>query len=283
VARGYHGRPELTAERFVPDPFGGVPGARAYRTGDRARWLADGTLEFLGRTDHQAKIRGFRVEPGEVETALRAHPGLRDAAVAVREDVPGNRRLVAYLVAHPGAEPPRAAALRTFLRARLPEYMVPAAFVPLEALPTTPSGKTDRAALPAPDRRTGGGEEYVAPRNPTEEALAAVWAEVLGIERVGANDNFFDLGGHSLLLVQLHSRLKERLAPELTVADLFGVRTLADLARQLDEAREAAEQAAEEAPARGEAQPRAGALRARRGRERALRAPREDGDDTGDE
>ncbi|HEX7239875.1 MAG TPA: amino acid adenylation domain-containing protein, partial [Longimicrobiaceae bacterium] len=281
VARGYHGRAELTAERFLPDPFPERPGARTYRTGDRARWLADGTLEFLGRTDQQAKIRGFRVEPGEVETALRAHPGLRDAVVAVREDTPGNRRLVAYLVPHPGAETPRPAALRTFLRARLPEYMVPAAFVPLEALPTTPSGKTDRAALPAPDRRAAG-EEYVVPRNPTEEALAAVWAEVLGIERVGANDNFFDLGGHSLLVVQLHSRLRERLAPDLTVADLFGVRTLADLARQIDEAREAAEQAGEEAP-RGDAQPRAGALRARRGRERALRAPREDEDDAGDE
>ncbi|MBV9773534.1 MAG: amino acid adenylation domain-containing protein, partial [Gemmatimonadetes bacterium] len=179
VARGYLGRPGLTAERFVPDPFGGEPGARLYRSGDRVRWLADGTVEFLGRMDTQVKLRGFRIEPGEIEAVLREHPGVRDAVVVVRADV---QRLVAYVVAEEGAELERGA-LRGYVAGRVPEYMVPGAFVVLDALPLSVSGKVDRRALPAPEQGSDG--EYVAPRTPAEEVLAAIWAEVLGVERVG--------------------------------------------------------------------------------------------------
>jgi amino acid adenylation domain-containing protein len=231
VARGYLDRPELTAARFVPDALAGEPGRRMYRTGDRARWLPDGTLEFLGRLDAQVKIRGFRVEPGEVEAALGAHPQVREAAVVVREDVPGDRRLVAYAVAAEGAAPSWAE-LRAYLKTRLPEYMLPSACVALAELPLTPSGKLDRRALPAPEG--GSGREYVAPRTPTEKLLAGVWAAVLGTERVGLHDNFFELGGHSLLLVQLHARLEEHFAGRLTLTDLFQFSTLADLAVHLE-------------------------------------------------
>ncbi|HEX2094621.1 MAG TPA: amino acid adenylation domain-containing protein, partial [Longimicrobiaceae bacterium] len=234
LARGYLGRPELTAEAFVPDPWGGEAGARLYRTGDRVRWLPTGELEYLGRADVQVKVRGFRIEPGEVEAALRAHPAVGDATVVARDDTPGGQRLVAYLTPAPGTAAPPAAELRAHLRAGLPEHMVPGAFVVLEALPTTPSGKVDRGALPVPEGRPEG-EEYVPPCTPTERVVAAVWAETLGIERVGAHDNFFDLGGHSLLLVQMHARLQERLRTGVSVAKLFQFRTLADLARHLDD------------------------------------------------
>ncbi|HEX2191027.1 MAG TPA: amino acid adenylation domain-containing protein, partial [Longimicrobiaceae bacterium] len=236
LARGYLDRPDATAEKWVPDPLGPEPGGRLYRTGDRARWLADGTLEFLGRLDQQVKIRGFRIEPGEVEAALHAHPAVRDAAVVVREDAPGDRRLVAYVVAADGGAPP-AEELRGHLQGRLPEYMLPAAFVALDALPLTPNGKLDRRALPAPEG--GPAREYVAPRTPTETALAALWAELLRVERVGTGDNFFDLGGHSLLLVQLHARLQERWGDGVSITDLFQFSTLGDLARHLDRPREA--------------------------------------------
>ncbi|MEW5926514.1 MAG: amino acid adenylation domain-containing protein [Gemmatimonadota bacterium] len=232
VARGYLDRPELTAARFVPDAFGAEPGSRMYRTGDRARWLPDGTLEFLGRLDAQVKVRGFRVEPGEVEAALRAHPQVREAAVVVREDAPGDRRLVAYAVPAEGTVPSWAE-LRAHLAARLPEYMLPSAYVPLEELPLTPSGKLDRRALPAPGGASSG-REYVAPRTPTEKLLAGVWAEVLGAERVGLHDNFFELGGHSLLLVRLHARLEEHFAGRVTLTDLFQFSTLSGLAAHLD-------------------------------------------------
>ncbi|HEV3052502.1 MAG TPA: amino acid adenylation domain-containing protein, partial [Longimicrobium sp.] len=197
VTRGYLGGAAMTAERFVPDAFGGEPGARLYRSGDRARWRADGTLEFLGRTDFQVKVRGFRIEPGEIEAVLRRHADVREALVIVREDQPGEPRLVAYVVGRVEAEE-----LREHLRKSVPEYMVPAAFVVLEALPLSPNGKLDRRALPAPEL-VSGETGYVAPRLPLEAALAGIWAEVLGRARVGVNENFFDLGGHSLLLVKV--------------------------------------------------------------------------------
>jgi amino acid adenylation domain-containing protein len=234
LARGYLGRPELTAERFVPDPFGGEPGARLYRTGDRVRRRADGVLEFLGRMDQQVKVRGFRVEPGEVEAALLRHPALREAAVVVREDaapgMPGERRLAAYVVPADGAAPD-AAELRAFLAASLPEHMLPAAYVAIEGLPLTPNGKLDRRALPAPEAPSG--REHVAPRTATETAVAGIWAELLGVERVGIHDNFFELGGHSLLLVRLHARLLERFGERASLTDLFQLATLEDLARHL--------------------------------------------------
>jgi amino acid adenylation domain-containing protein/non-ribosomal peptide synthase protein (TIGR01720 family) len=205
VAQGYLGRPELTAEKFVQDPFSGDPGARLYRTGDRVRWLADGVLEFLGRTDTQVKVRGYRIEPGEVEGALQRHPRVDDSLVLVREDEPGDRRLVAYLVPPRGQRAPEAAELRAFLREAVPEYMVPAAFVALESWPLNSNGKVDRAALPAPERRTDAGG-YVAPRTPVEATLARVWAETLRVPRVGVQDNFFELGGDSILSIQVVAR-----------------------------------------------------------------------------
>jgi len=233
VARGYGGRPELTAARFVPDPFGGEPGARLYRTGDRARWLPRGELEFLGRTDAQVKVRGFRVEPGEVEAALRAHPGVRDAVVVAREDEPGRgaQRLVAYVVARGGAAP-ETAGLRAHLRERVPEHMVPSAFVALERLPLTPNGKLDRAALPAPDTAAGG-REYVAPRTPLEEVLAAIYAEVLRTGPVGIHDDFFELGGHSLLATRVASRVREAFGVEMPVRVLFEAPAVAALAERV--------------------------------------------------
>ncbi|HEX2191455.1 MAG TPA: amino acid adenylation domain-containing protein, partial [Longimicrobiaceae bacterium] len=214
VARGYHGRPELTAERFVPDPFSADPGARLYRTGDRVRVRADGALEFLGRLDAQVKLRGHRVEPGEVEAALARHPGVREAAVVARDDAPGEKRLVAYLVPAEGAELP-AGELRAWLGERLPAYMVPSAWVVMERFPLTPSGKTDRRALPAPDAAAPA--VYAPPRDATEALLCSVWAEVLGVERVGVHDDFFDLGGHSLLATRVVSRAAAVLDASLPV------------------------------------------------------------------
>ncbi|HEX8212567.1 MAG TPA: amino acid adenylation domain-containing protein [Longimicrobium sp.] len=225
VARGYLGRPGLTASRFVPDPYAAEPGARMYRTGDRVRWRAGGELDFLGRVDDQVKLRGFRIEPGEIEEALRAEPGVRDAVVVVREDTPGDRRLVAYVVAV--ADP---AALRDAVRARLPEYMVPAAVVVLDALPLTPNGKVDRKALPAPEY---GGRGYVGPRTEVESALAGIWAEVLGVERVGVEDDFFALGGHSLLATQVVARVRDRMGAELPLHLLFRTPTVVALAPML--------------------------------------------------
>ncbi|MBV9774988.1 MAG: amino acid adenylation domain-containing protein, partial [Gemmatimonadetes bacterium] len=234
VARGYLGRADLTAERFVPDPFAGEPGARLYRTGDRARWRADGTLDFLGRVDEQVKLRGFRIEPGEVEAALRRHPAVREAVVVARDaasGVPGDRRLVAYVVAAEGRTVD-AEELRAHLRTFLPEYMVPAALVALDGLPVTSSGKVDRRALPAPDGPTGA-REYVAPRSATEEVLAGIWREVLGVERVGVHDSFFDLGGHSLLATRLVSRIREAFLAEIPLRVLFEAPTVARLAEAM--------------------------------------------------
>ncbi len=242
LARGYLNRPEITAERFVPDPFGGARGARLYRTGDLVRWRPDGELEFLGRVDHQVKIRGFRIELGEVEAALRAHDGIRDTAVTVLRTPQGDSRLVAYLVMN--GEPADRAELRRFLLARLPEYMVPVLYLDLPALPLTPSGKVDRRALPEPrgERPDTGasGAGYVAPRTELERAIAAVWRDLLGIDQVGIEDNFFDLGAHSLLIVRAHGRLREALGRELTVIDLFRNPSVGALARHLAGAEDAA-------------------------------------------
>ncbi|HEX6910893.1 MAG TPA: amino acid adenylation domain-containing protein, partial [Longimicrobium sp.] len=228
VARGYLGRASATAERFVPDPFSSVPGARMYRTGDRARWLPDGTVEYLGRRDGQVKIRGFRIEPGEVAAVLHRHPAVTDCAVIVREDAPGDRRLVAYVVGDADGE-----TLREHLLRSLPEYMVPAAFVALDALPLTPNGKVDRRALPAPEFASGE-DAYVAPRTPVEATLAALWAEVLRVERVGAADDFFRLGGHSLMAMRIVSRVRGVFGVELPVRDLFEGPTVAQLAERVE-------------------------------------------------
>jgi amino acid adenylation domain-containing protein len=231
VTRGYLGRPDLTAERYVPDPSGGL-GARAYRTGDLVRYLPNGLLEFLGRVDHQVKIRGFRIELGEIEAALAADPRIRQAVVSVRE-VAGDRRLVAYLVAEGAAARPASAELRQRLRKSLPEYMVPASFLFLDALPLTPNGKVDRRALPAPERAASH-PAAVAPRTPTEELVAGVWSAVLGRERIAPSDSFFELGGHSLLAGQVISRLREVTGIEVPLRRLFERPTLEELAHEVE-------------------------------------------------
>jgi amino acid adenylation domain-containing protein len=234
TARGYAARPDLTAERFLPDPFG-PPGSRMYRVMDRARWTDAGELVYLGRTDTQVKVRGFRIELGEIESALLAHPGVRAAVALAREDAPGERRLVAYVV--PEGAAPDADALRAHLRERLPAYMVPAAFVVLEALPLTPSGKLDRRALPAPDFAAG--ERYAAPATPTEEVLAGIWAEILRADRVGVRETFFELGGHSLLAIRVVSRVRDALGVELPLRALFEAPTVAELSARVEALRRA--------------------------------------------
>ncbi|MBV9108432.1 MAG: amino acid adenylation domain-containing protein, partial [Gemmatimonadetes bacterium] len=232
VARGYQGRAAMTAERFVPDPFSAEGGARLYRTGDRARWRADGAIEYLGRLDFQVKVRGFRIELGEIEAVLRRHEGVTDCVVVARADA-GEPRLVAYVVGGAPAE-----ALRAHVRRSLPEYMVPAAFVFLDALPLTPNGKLDRKALPAPDFAPAV-ERYVAPRTPVEEVLAGIWAEVLRLERVGVEESFFELGGHSLLATRVVSRVRGVFAVELPLRALFEGPTVAELAGRVEEMRRA--------------------------------------------
>jgi amino acid adenylation domain-containing protein len=229
VARGYLGRPGLTAERFVPDPFSGEPGARLYRTGDRVRWLAGGALEYQGRLDEQVKVRGFRIEPEEIEAVLRRDCGVGECVVVAREDRPGDRRLVAYLVAA-GPDAMDAAALREHLRRSLPEYMVPGTFVVLDRLPLTANGKLDRKALPAPEYR-GAELELVEPRNVVEAQLIQIWEELLGVRPIGATQSFFDLGGTSLLALRLFARVNRRFGCDLPVATLFAgatVRRMAD-------------------------------------------------------
>ncbi len=229
LARGYLGRPGLTAEKLVPDPFGNEPGGRLYQTGDKVRLSIGGDLEYLGRFDDQIKIRGFRIEPGEIEEALLALPGVREAVVVVREDP---RRLVAYVV----SEVVDIDALRRSLRERLPDYMVPATFVMLTALPLTPNRKVDRNALPAPEHQRA--ESYLAPRTPVEEVLAGIWAELLGLERVGAADHFFDLGGHSLLATRVVAAVRHAFRVDLPLRLVFERPTLEGLARAISEAGE---------------------------------------------
>jgi amino acid adenylation domain-containing protein len=257
LARGYLGRPGLTAERFVPDPFGGfggLGGSRLYRTGDRARLRPDGTLELLGRMDHQVKVRGFRIELGEIEAVLAAHPAVREAAVtapATPADASGDRRLVAYVVATEGSGPLDVAALGVYLGSRLPSFMVPSTWVELAALPLTRTGKVDRKALPAPGETGMGGvgQAYEAPRTAAEEILAGIWGDLLRRERVGVHDNFFDLGGHSLLATQVVSRLRDRLGVELPMRALFEQPTVAGLAVLLSGHREGGGEAVAQAPA----------------------------------
>jgi amino acid adenylation domain-containing protein len=232
LARGYLNRPDLTAERFVPNPFVPAPGARLYRTGDLGRHLPGGELEYLGRIDAQVKIRGFRIELGEIEAVLAAHPGVGEAAAVVREDRPGDRWLVAYVV--PRGERVDAASLRHYLQERLPEPMVPAAFELLERLPLTTQGKVDRRALPTPSSaRPETAVAFVPPRSDAERELAVIWREILGKDEVGVHDNFFELGGDSLRLFRVHLKVKEAFGKELPIADLFRFPTIGELARSL--------------------------------------------------
>ncbi|HEX3128839.1 MAG TPA: amino acid adenylation domain-containing protein [Thermoanaerobaculia bacterium] len=234
LARGYLNRPELTAERFVPDPFSTVPGERAYRTGDLVRWRPDGELDYLGRIDHQVKIRGFRIELGEIEAALVSHPAVRDTAVVAREDTPGEKRLVAYVVSE--GEAATQGDLLDFLAERLPDPMLPAAFVFLDDMPLNPNGKIDRGALariePTYDRQHG--REYVAPQDPVQSALAAIWAEALGTERVGVEDPFLEVGGHSLVGTRILLKVREVFGVEVPLRVLFEASTIKALAARIE-------------------------------------------------
>ncbi|MDZ7319566.1 MAG: non-ribosomal peptide synthetase, partial [candidate division KSB1 bacterium] len=235
LARGYLGRPDLTADKFIPNPFTSTPGERLYRTGDLVRYLPDGNVEFLGRIDFQVKVRGFRIELGEIEAVLGEHPDVLDVIVLVREDLPGDRRLAAYLIPKPGIEL-KITELRNYLRQRLPEYMVPSYFMVLDKFPLTPNNKVDRKALPAPDQSRPDLEiEYVAPRTETEKQLAAICAELLNLKQVGIYDSFFDLGGHSLLATQFMSRLRTAFQVELPLRVVFEKPRIAELAEEIDQ------------------------------------------------
>jgi amino acid adenylation domain-containing protein len=236
VARGYLNQPEFTAEKFIAHPFSDDPQARLYKTGDLARYLSDGNIEYLGRIDQQVKIRGFRIELGEVEAAISQYPQVSQVTVIDREDTPGNKQLVAYVIAQSNEEI-SSTEIRTFLKDKLPSYMLPAAVVCLNELPLTPNGKIDRRALPIQEFSQLQSEEYVAPRTHTEEVLADIWSKVLQVEKVGINDNFFDLGGHSLLATQVVSRIHETLGMKLPLQNLFEEDTLADLAERIDDIR----------------------------------------------
>ncbi|WRH90444.1 amino acid adenylation domain-containing protein [Pseudomonas fluorescens] len=233
VARGYLNRPQMTAERFLRDPFSPLPNARMYRTGDLARWREDGTLEYLGRNDDQVKIRGVRIELGEIETCLNQLPGIQDAVLLAREDQPGQPRLVAYFIEAAQGEALSVGQIRAHLAEQLPEYMLPAAFVRLDALPLTANGKVDRKALPKPDLAALFTRDYATPQGETETTLAQIWAEVLQVERVGRHDHFFELGGHSLLAMRMVAQVRQRLGLELALADLFANAELAAVAECL--------------------------------------------------
>jgi acyl carrier protein len=227
VASGYHDRDELTRERFLPDPF--APGGRMYRTGDLVRLTHDGEIEYLRRNDGQVKVRGYRIELGEIEVALAAHDGVRGAVVVVREDRPGDARLVAYSIFVPGEEPTEAD-LRKHLRRRLPDYMVPHHFVEIDAFPLTPNGKIDRRALPAPRRSDDG---HVAPRSPTEKLVAGIWEEALGVSSVDARARFFEIGGHSLIAIRVVVEIEKRSGVKLSPLVLL-VDSLEQIAAQLE-------------------------------------------------
>ncbi|WP_375760789.1 amino acid adenylation domain-containing protein [Corallococcus exercitus] len=267
VGRGYLARPSLTAERFIPDPYATVPGARMYRTGDVARWLPDGEIEYLGRADFQVKIRGLRIELGEIESSLEKHPTVRQAVVLAREDRPGQKRLVAYVTGKDAK--PEAAALRSFLLERLPEYMVPSNVVVLERMPLSPNGKADRKALPAPEAGgTDPARPFVAPGTAIEQQIAQAWKDLLHVERVGLDDPFFELGGNSLLALQLHRRLTAELGVTLALTDLFQYPTVRALAARLSRredtpSEDAAQAGRSRAEARRTVNRRAGASRGR--------------------
>jgi acyl-coenzyme A synthetase/AMP-(fatty) acid ligase len=229
LARGYLQRPEITAERFVPNPFSEVQGKRLYCTGDQARWRTDGTLEFLGRLDHQIKLRGYRIEMGEIETALMKHASVEQAVVITKGEA-SEKKLVAYLVSKDSSNPVEIATLREHLHRMVPEYMMPAAYIVLEKFPLTRNGKVDRKALPEPEHKA---KEYVAPSTLIEEALAEIWSEVLKVKRPGITDNFFEAGGHSLLAVQLISRVREVLHIDLPVRQLFERPTIETMAHYI--------------------------------------------------
>ena len=236
LARGYWRSPELTAEKFVDDPFSNEPGARLYRTGDLARWREDGVIEFLGRADNQVKLRGYRIELGEIENALRRQSNVLDCAVVVREDIPHRKELVAYTVGRVDASlQPEAATLIAALRETLPDYMVPSTIVALPALPRTPNGKVDRKALPVPDRFAAkSANDFVAPETQLEKKVAAIWAELLGLERISMTDNFFDLGGHSLLGLRLVNQLRQTLGAHVAFTIVFEAPTVAEMATLLE-------------------------------------------------
>jgi acyl-coenzyme A synthetase/AMP-(fatty) acid ligase len=231
LARGYLGQPAMSAEKFIANPFRDAPGARIYRTGDLARLRPDGLIDYLGRSDHQVKIRGFRIEPDEIASVLRSHPDIAAAVVVARPDDSGELALAAYFVAREIA--PAIAPLQGWLRERLPDYMVPASYTPLAALPMTPSGKVDRLSLPAPDKRSAVASTYVAPADETEQIIARLWQDVLQIERVGSQDNFFDLGGTSLRMVQINRRLCDALQRAIPVLQMYQHPTVSSLARSL--------------------------------------------------
>jgi len=235
VARGYLNDPQGTAEKFLPDPFSAEPGARMYRTGDLARWRADGVIEFLGRLDNQVKILGHRIEPGEVETVLCSHADVRQACVITNSDGVDSKRLIAYYVASSTSRA-TPSDLRDFLTSKVPSYLIPALFVPLASLPLSPNGKVDRAALPGPLFSPDADGISESPKTKLEQALIDVWRRVLCLERVGLDDNFFDLGGDSLLLVAVHSNLQKILQTEIPVVDLFEFTTIRTLARRLGQA-----------------------------------------------
>ncbi|XP_031638912.1 uncharacterized protein LOC116351024, partial [Contarinia nasturtii] len=231
VARGYLNRPALTAECFLPDPFNENPAARMYRTGDRARYLPDGNLVYMGRTDHQIKIRGFRIEPGEIEAQLVEHPSVREAVVlSLKNKHDSDAQLVAYVVAD--ADTLLAQNLRNYLSSLLPDYMVPVAYICLSSLPLTPNGKLDRRALPAPDGEAFARQLYEEPRGEMEEKLAEIWSELLGIERISRHDNFFALGGHSLLIIRMLTQLRN-IGLDTSVREIFDTPSLAALAETL--------------------------------------------------
>jgi amino acid adenylation domain-containing protein len=234
LARGYLNRPDLTREKFIPHPFSSTPGARLYRTGDLARFLPDGQIAFLGRIDQQIKIRGYRIEPDEIVSALNSHPAIQISFVAAHEDVPGEKRLVAYIVVNLGI-PVSVSSLQNAVKARLPDYMVPALFVPLEALPVTPNGKVDFAALPAPDAtNTLQAETFTAPCTPTEEKVAGAIAALLKVDRVGVDDNFFLLGGHSMLGAQLIAWIADTFGLDLPLRTLFEAPTVRQLSAEIE-------------------------------------------------
>ena len=235
LARGYLHRPELTAERFIPNPYSTEAGARFYRTGDLARWRADGQLEYLGRRDNQVKIRGYRIELGELEAVLKKHQAIAEAVVVARQE-DNDARLIAYLVASDSVVP-TAGELHRYLNEKLPAYMTPAAFVMLDAMPLMPNGKVDRRALPAPESAQLSVGEYVMARTPVEEVLAGIWAKILKLERVGLTDNFFELGGHSLLATQVVSRVRQTFGVELPLRSLFEQPTVAGLASRIEAVR----------------------------------------------